>query len=301
MASTALRKLVEERAPRRPYCADVKHKACIRPLEIGLASAFLQLNPPAHQAWLLLDVDRRGAAHAWEDAGLPAPTYAAINRENGHAHLGYALSAPVCTTSAARQAPLRYLAAIEHAYTLAAGGDFAFAGHLAKNPLSDRWLVWEPANTPLYELSYLAEYVNLPIKLPSRPAGVGRNCDLFDTLRDWAYSAVRDFWRPGGEHGWQLAMMRQAELMNTFSEPLGGPEVACIARSVARYVWRRFSPEAFRRVQSARGRKSGQARLEASEDKRSSARLMSSLGHSTREIAAEIGVNQSTVSRWLNM
>lgn len=301
MASSALKKLVEERAPRRPYCANEKNQARIRPQEIGLASAFLQLNPPAHRAWLLLDVDKRGAAHSWEDAGLPAPTFIAINRDNGHAHLGYALSAPVCSTMAARQAPLRYLAAIEHAYTAAAGADFAFAGHLAKNPLSDRWLLWEPANAPQYELSLLAEYVDLPQKPPPMPAGVGRNCDLFDALREWSYSAVREFWRPDGKDSWIEAVRRQAELMNTFSEPLDWPEVTGIARSVARFVWSHFNPESFRKVQAARGRKSGQARLEAQEDKRSSAQLMSSIGRSTREIAAELGVHQSTVSRWLNM
>lgn len=299
MASSALRKLVEERAPRRPYCADEKHQASIRSQEIGLASAFLQLNPPAHQAWLVLDADERGAAHAWEDAGLPAPTYVAINRKNGHAHIGYALAAPVCTTMAARLEPLRYLAAIEHAYTVAARADFAFAGHLAKNPLSDRWLLWEPANAPEYELGYLAEFVNLPSKLPPRPAGVGRNCELFDALRRWAYTAVREFWRPGGEDAWQEAIKRQAAFLNTFSEPLGWPEVNGIARSVARYVWRRFSPRAFQQVQAARGRKSGLSRFEASEDKRASARLMASHGHSTRKIATALGVHQSTVCRWL--
>jgi transposase-like protein len=34
-------------------------------------------------------------------------------------------------------------------------------------------------------------------------------------------------------------------------------------------------------------------------DKRASARLMAAAGQSSREIAAELGVNQSTVVRWM--
>ncbi|MCG9115921.1 replication initiation protein [Laribacter hongkongensis] len=143
MASAALAALVEAHAPRRPYCADEKHFARIRPKVTALGERYIQLNPPAHQAWLILDIDRPGAALAWDDADLPPPTYVAINPENGHAHIGYALSSPVCTTDAARIAPMRYLAAIERAYTEKARADFAFAGSLAKNPLHPSWRLWE--------------------------------------------------------------------------------------------------------------------------------------------------------------
>ena len=53
---------------------------------------------------------------AWELAELPPPSWVAINRENAHAHLVYGLSAPVLVDHmSARDAPMRYLAAIESA------------------------------------------------------------------------------------------------------------------------------------------------------------------------------------------
>jgi len=304
MASAALTALVQAQAPKRPYCAFVKNNAIVRRQDIALGAPYLQLNPPAHRSWLLLDIDRANASHAWDDAGLPPPTYCAINRQNGHAHIGYALFAPVCTSDAARMAPLRYLAAIEYAYIEKARADTAFTGPLAKNPLHPSWHVWEPANAPVYELGYLADFVDLPTKRLPRTPGVGRNCDLFDGLRDWSYSAVRKFWRPGGEECWRAAVRLQAEALNTFVVPLGAAEVAGIARSVARYVWRRFSPAEFREIQAARGRRggiaSGAARLLVNEDKRVSARLMAAKGMGVRAIADVLGIGKSTVSRWVS-
>lgn len=218
MPSAALAQLVEERAPHRPWCAREKSGAHVRPLATALREPYLQLNQPHMCAWLVLDIDRIGGALAWESGNLPPPTYVAVNRENGHAHIGYALAAPVCTSDAARQPPLRYLAGVTQAYNDAAGGDLAFHGPLAKNPLHECWHVWEPAGTPTYELSYFAEFVKLlPLRL--RPAGLGRNCDLFDSLRTWAYSAVRSFWRPGGEQAWCDACERRASSLNAFDEP----------------------------------------------------------------------------------
>lgn len=310
MASAALTALVQAQAPKRPYCGYVKDNALVRPQSIALGLRYLQMNPPAHRSWLVLDIDRdkdtdrEYVAHAWEDAGLPPPTYCAITRGSGRGHLGYALSAPVCTSDAARMAPLRYLAAIEYAYIERVRADCAFTGPLAKNPLHPSWLVWEPANAPVYELGYLAEFVDLPTKQLPRMPGLGRNCDLFDGLRDWAYSAVRTFWRPGGEERWRAAVRLQAEALNTFAMPLGATEVAGIARSVARYVWRRFSPAKFRDIQAARGRRggiaSGAARLAVNENKRAGARLMAANGMSIRLIADELGVGKSTVARWVS-
>lgn len=240
----------------------------------------------------------------WERADLPVPTFIAVDRDNTRAHVGYALSSPVCTTDAARIGPMQYLAAVEYAYTAKIRADFAFSGPVSKNPLHPHWRVWEPANAPVYELSFLAEFVDLPNRLPSRQAGVGRNCELFDQLRIWAYSSVRDFWCPGGQGAWQEAVHRQADTFNTFAKPLGASEIRGLARSVSRYVWRRFTPSGFRQVQAERGRlggrASGAARLVANEDKRSSAVLMAAGGMSVRAIAKELDVSKSTVARWVS-
>jgi len=303
MASAALNKIIVSNAPHRPYCANVKNAARVRPLNDALKEPYLQLNSPTHQSMLVVDIDRNQAATVWMDANLPPPTYVATNIENGHAQIGYALASPVCKTEAARLAPLRFLAAVEYAYTLKAGGDFAFCGPLAKNPLHSHWRVWEPANAPTYELNYLAEYVELPKQLPSRQAGIGRNCDMFENLRRWAYTSVKAFWRPRGEAQWIEAVLRQAEMFNTFETPLGFSELSSIARSVSRFVWRNFSPYEFRQIQSKRGQRggiaSGVVRRAASAEQRALANELFEEGLSKRAIATQLNVGRATIGRWL--
>lgn len=322
MASAALTALVQAHVPKRPYCGHVKDHTIVRPKDVALGLRYLQLNPPFHCAWLVFDIDKdkpnerqlswpakivdphHKPAFDWERANLPPPTYCAINPENEHVHLGYALAAPVCTSEFARLKPLQYLAAIEYAYMVKLKADMAYTAPTAKNPLHPSWKVWEPANAPVYELGYLAEFADLTSKRLPRVAGLGRNCDLFDGLRNWAYGGVREFWRPGGEERWQEAVRLNAESLNTFSVPLGSSELAGIARSVARYVWRRFKPASFRAVQAARGRlggiASGAVRLEASEDKRARARVMAASGMSTRAIAEVLDIGKSSVARWVS-
>lgn len=301
MASNALRALVADYAPRKPYAGREKI-ARIHKLSTALALPYLQLNRPGMVAWLVFDIDREGAAAAWEDANLPAPTFSATNPENGHAHIGYALAVPVCTTGAARQKPMRYLAALEDAYRRKLGADPGFAGLLCKNPLSETWRIHEPANCPVYELAELAEFVDLTKKSQKRRpadevAGLGRNCFLFDSLATWAKRAVRGFWRPGGGDVWLEAVRSQAEAQNVFSAPLPSSEIKSIARSVARWTWRNTTPAGFRGWQSAQGKKSGEARRRKTEDKRAEAeRLRTEL--STREIAEVLDVHQSTIVRW---
>lgn len=256
--------------------------------------------------WLIFDIDRADAASAWDDADLPPPTYVATNPENGHAHLGYALAAPVCVTDAARKHPQRYLAAIEHAYMTRLHADTAFNGPLAKNPLNDRWRLWEPANCPKYELSLLAEYVDLPKSLPRRPKpeGYSRNCDLFEMLFAWAVRAIRSYWGPGGEERWREVCVQQALALNTFSVPLSTSEAMGVGRSISRWTWRNTTPTGFRAAQTERGRRggvaSGAARRASNEERRSAALVLALQGQSNRAIAAQLGVSHPTVATWLN-
>ncbi|VXG77148.1 Rep protein CDS [Salmonella enterica subsp. enterica serovar Derby] len=90
--------------------------------------------------WVLLfDVDHPLAAMAWDAAGLPPPTWTAQNPENGHAHIAYALSAPVAKSDAARLKPLRLLARIQHAMTDALSADRGYVGLITKTPNHARW------------------------------------------------------------------------------------------------------------------------------------------------------------------
>ncbi|MGU5641084.1 replication initiation protein [Aeromonas caviae] len=124
-----------ERLPRRPYCTNDKSSGLlIRPQATALGYLHIQYNPPPHVSSLVFDLDKPDGYHAWKDAGLPAPHWISVNRTNGHAHIGYMLAAPVARTSAARQKPLRYLAAIEHVLAKRLGADMGYSGLITKNP-----------------------------------------------------------------------------------------------------------------------------------------------------------------------
>jgi len=147
-----------ERLPRRPYCTDDPAQGLlIRPQATALAYRHIQHNPPPHVACLVFDVDSPDGYEAWKDAGLPAPNWITFNILNGHAHYGYYLAAVVARTCAAKQKPLRYLAAIEHVLAKRLGADMGYAGLITKNPVhGDWWTIWHHREP--FSLDYLAEF-----------------------------------------------------------------------------------------------------------------------------------------------
>jgi len=251
--------LIVPRLPRRPYCSDnVKRGLIIRPPEQALERSYLQLNPPILWHWFVFDIDEPMAALAWEKANLAPPNWIAVNPANTHAHLGYLLEVPVITAPEARDKPLRYAAAIEAAFRLALGADPRYTGFIAKNPLSLAWKTWFLHAEP-YTLDYLAEWVTLS-RTPSPsvvPSGLWRNVQLFDSIRQWAYSLVRVYQDTGAAMElWFRAVQREAEMVNQrFETPLMLPEVRATAKSVAKWTWQRFSAEGFSRIQQARARR----------------------------------------------
>lgn len=298
------------RWPKKPYCTD-SLEAGIRPrtLAHALRRPYVQANPPHLRVWSIFDVDRPGGGLAWEDGrGLPPPTWTSVNRQNSHAHLVWGLSAPVLTVSQdARRAPIRYLVAVEAAFRAQLRADPGYGGLITKNPAHPMWRTWRGPRQA-YELGELADWVDLPKFLPkqgvkSDEIGLGRNCTLFDWLRLWAYKAIRQHRKAGSLTAWQASVYSRALDRNAdFQYPLDFKEVEHIARSVAKWVWARDGQAEAKFVarQAFKGRRSGIARLQASEDKRASARLMASQGVTQAGIAAALDVSTRTIRTWLN-
>lgn len=84
--------------------------------------------------------------------------------------------------------------------------------------------------------------------------GIGRNCTLFNIIRRKAYRTARVFKREGRERGeFQQFLTDYGWEGNTeFACPLGYSEVACIARSVAKFAWNKMSDEELSKKQSFR-------------------------------------------------
>ena len=123
-----------QRGPRRPYCTDdFEQGVRIRSLKQALNRCYIQANPPHLRVWSIYDIDRPAGGLAWEDANLPPPSWTTVNKTNGHAHLVYGLRVPVLTSSMeARQAPLRYLNAVEAAFRAKLDSDDGYSGLITK-------------------------------------------------------------------------------------------------------------------------------------------------------------------------
>ena len=257
--------LFRSRVPARPYCTDELGAGLrIRDKETALAKRYVQVNPPPTVGYLVFDVDREGAAFAWEQHNLPAPSWAAINPANGHAHLAYAIQTPVVRTDAARVKPLKFLAAIQGAMTAQLGADPGYSMLITKNPLNPSWRVLSH-DSAVYELHQLAEYVDLKAKRLKRDAlGLGRNCDLFDSLRHRAYREVGAFREGGCYETWAKSILATARKLNNYPQPLPDSEVKATAKSISKWVWRHFGTGAavqrFIDRQKARQKRSAMAR-----------------------------------------
>lgn len=213
----------------------------IRPAVTALEHRYIQPNAPLEVAWLVFDLDYVGAAFAWENANLPPPTLTVINPENAHAHLFYGLETPVVTSEAARDAPIRYAAAIQAVLLAKLRADAGYAGLIAKNPYHDVWrALWVHH---LYDLGELAEWIDLPKHRAQRETyGLGRNCTLFDELRSWSYQWIREYKRNDATFAqWHSAVLAQAGNLNAFDTPLPHSEVKATAKSVAKWCWKHFN------------------------------------------------------------
>lgn len=253
--------LFREMTPAGMWCTNDPERYGQRhlPRAPALRRAYIDPNPKGRVWAMVFDIDRPGAALAWDDADMPVPNWVAENPANGHAHLGYVLAAPVSRGEASRGKPLRLLARIECAMTNALDADRAYGHRLTKNPTHPRWrTLWE-RGAP-YELDEFREYLgdDLPLRLTrSTATGEGRNVTLFDGLRPWAYRTRLAF---NAFEPWHAACVMRARALNEFSCPLPDREVLGIAKSVAKWVWVRITPEGFAAIQAARGKRSGKAR-----------------------------------------
>jgi len=263
---------------------DFRHGAYRERREVARAMAEIAPDPPGWLTALRFDIDTEGGGAAWIEAELPAPNLVVINPSNGHAHLIYLLGAWVQTDfgDSRRLKVVRYAAAIERAYTAALGADTAYAGRFHHNPLSCAYVTKIGREAP-YSLDELAQYVDLtaPPQKKSPPTGIGRNVEIFDRLRRWAYVAVGD-WRIGTYDAWCGAVANRGGQIaadvgaESPRGPLKANEVGHIVKSVARWVWERYGadvPPLLRETRIVVQREREKARQRAREAARERSRM----------------------------
>jgi hypothetical protein len=223
---------------------------------------YIQHNNPNSVYWLVFDVDRPTSHFDFNDFHAPPPNFAVMNPLNGHSHLFYGLEIPIHKNFSSNTAPLKFAADIERSLLFTLQSDPAYPNFLCKNPLSTNWIcyIYQPV---LYTLDWLADYLDLKkYKLPKKDtsfSGLGRNCCLFDTVRPWAYSKIRDKSFNNSLSTFQNAVIGFTGELNTqmFDLPLPYQEVKSIGKSIATWTYRHLSVEGFssyQRMAALRGR-----------------------------------------------
>lgn len=255
--------------PQRPLCGPSKNGP-YRRRERSAAlseSPYIETNPACIQSLIITDVDAGDVAGLPQLVGLPPESWAVRTRnELGSGHIGYALATPVVLTDAAHRRPINLLARVEWGIRDVLGGDAAYAGRIMKNPLSPgpfQDTLWpQDVSFPTYTLRELASALSDLGALPSpgdprpRQSGVGRNVDLFDRTRTWAYRAIKRYWNSGFSE-WSEVVHAKAAILNLDLEregriPLPDREILHLARSISKWVWSRFTPESFSEIQAQR-------------------------------------------------
>ena len=296
----------------KPYCADdLLYGLQIRPKKTAINMQYIQGNQPCMIHYFFFDIDRAEAVMAWYDANLPMPYWTAQTQKNGHAHICYKLEIPLCTSELASQKAISYAAKIQAGLANKLGADVGYSHLITKNPFHPDWRTtfWTER---AYTIDYLADFVELPKKLSKKQevSGLGRNCTLFDTVRKWAYTAVRDYLHHHSSLTWEKAVLTHLEALNgEFQEPLPYSEIKATAKSIANYCWRKFSHAGFSEWQSnnaqranAKGAcsKGGKARSQQFNDLRQQALQLHIQGMNNTKIAEHLNVSRKTITRWIN-
>lgn len=268
--------------PRAPLASDQKTGPYRRTTRTkALQKAYIDANPTVLQSLIVTDHDGGMADELPGLLGLPVPSWTTLNPHTRGGHIVYALAAPVCLTSAAHRRPVNLLARVEAGLTRVLGGDPAFAGRITKNPCATAHLpLWGPTEA-VYRLKELASALSGLDALPRYDdhkaltvTGVGRNVDLFNYLRRWAYPRRGSYGTSEqGRLDWDQVVHDRAVLRNEdhigneyARGPLSTTEVMHLARSVSRWTWRNIAPvdvdEWLKQRQFQRGRKGGQKSAE---------------------------------------
>lgn len=245
-----------------PFCSctdDFNFGIKTLPKNFAITKLFVSPNDDYNLNWFVYDVDRPTATFDWYDLSCPPPNLITTNPDNGHAHLFYGLDTPVWLQYGTKDKAFRFASAVDVALTTKLQADPAYTKAISKNPLrTDKWIV-QHVEPYLYDLYWLADWVDLGNLLDGRrrlpEIGLGRNCTLFDRTRYWAYRAIRDSWL--NFDTWAYMVHAVAMKFNEeFASPLAEKEVGYLSKSVATWVWDNMSPAGFAKWADNRRKKS---------------------------------------------
>lgn len=304
---------ITDKFPSKPYCSDDLHMGLhIRPKHLALLKRYIQPNHPYYTHFFVFDLDYPTAYVDlfYDMIGVPTPNLIVENPENGHAHYIYQLVTPIYQTNASNDKPIKYGNAVYTALREVLNADINYSGLITKNAVHSSWRTHVLREQP-YTLDQLSEHLDLTTRKINKEikideaVGLGRNCCVFHTVRHWAYVEVRQY-RAKSFNQWLDCVIAQCCSVNAqFTVPMQYSEVKSIAKSIARWVWKRdgYAYQEFIDRQTRKGAlgasKGGKVRSAKYEAKRKLAVRLKADGINNTEIAKQLGVKRMTVFRWL--
>lgn len=303
----------KDRLPNKPYCSDNLHLGLqVRPRHLALLKRYIQPNHPYYTHFFVFDLDSPSAYvdYFYSMVGVPTPNLIVENPENGHAHFIYQLATPIYNTDVSKPKPIQYANAVYTALRDALDADKSYSGLITKNAVHEHWRTNILREQP-YTLDQLSERLDLTAKQINKEikideaVGLGRNCCVFHKVRHWAYVEVRQY-RFKSFNQWLDAVIAQCSSVNIqFTVPMQYNEVKGIAKSIARWVWKRdgYCYQEFIDRQRRKGKlgasKGGLSRSSSFTNLREKARAMKQLGISNIDIAKKLNVHRNTVANWV--
>ena len=302
-----------DKFPSKPYCSDdLSYGLQVRPKAIALLKRYIQANHPYYTNFLIFDLDSPTAYidFFYDMVGVPTPNLIVENPENGHAHYVYQLATPIYNTDCSRPKPIQYGNAVYTALREVLKADNGYTGLITKNALHEHWRTHLLRAEP-YTLKQLSERLDLtqhkitkPIA-PHEAVGLGRNCCVFHTIRHWAYVEIRKY-RGKSYNQWLQGVIDRCTALNSeFTAPMSYNEVKGIAKSIAKWTWKRdsYCYQEFIDRQTRKSKlgssKGGTARSIQYHDKRQQAQQLKANGMNNTQIAKQLGVHRNSVNTWL--
>lgn len=279
---------------------------------------WIQYNSEDRLTVLSVDIDNSSDSLMYEDFSLPVPTWI-IQTDKGFQY-HWALKSPILLKGYNHK-KLRYIVKdILHKLVSLLNGDFNAIGlnRVFRSPTNNR--TWFSGNevdlSEFYDLPTPKEEIIDKIleevkenkknsSLKGLSEGEGRNCALFDKLRIWAYSRARE-----GSYSLNSLQMKAETLNFEFNEIMDLKEVTIIVNSIDEFIQNKYkridymalSPDERKKIASANGKKSGEARSKVAETKILTAlKIMEDLKEkiTIRALAERSGTSKDTVMKYL--
>jgi hypothetical protein len=284
--------------PPYPLAGDTKGAAYSMTPEEALKHQFIQSNAKGSPNLLVVDIDDCESTlwlkHLVYDKELiPEPNWTTTNPHKGSSHAVWVIDGGAGTTKGRD-----FMEDMRVGLTDLAGGDPDYIGLKGKmrNPLHSGQ-VTEWGTDHIYTLKEIKTFLTKAqpkgrpkAKRPTNTVG-SRHLELFDQLRQWAYYEWKN-------PNFQTRIMLEAMRINSeFSTPLHSSSLVTVTRSIEGFIKREFSLEKWKKIQSYRGKKSGEVRGIPAAEKRAAILAHLEAGFSVREIQEALGIKSLDAAR----